>query len=58
LWSAVSLDRVHWQLEGEILGAPGVEYFYAALVGNQLFSIQAPQGDVGTTLVGVTVQQP
>jgi len=58
LWSAVSTDRVSWQLEGEILGAPGVEYFYSTLVGNRLFTIRAPQGGVGTTLVGVTVQQP
>lgn len=58
LWSAVSTDRVHWQLEGEILGAPGLEYFYSTLVGDRLFSIQAPQGDVGTTLVGMTLEQP
>ena len=58
LWSAVSTDRIQWQVEGEILGAPGVEYFYSTLVGNRLYSIQAPQGGVGTTLIGVTVQQP
>jgi hypothetical protein len=58
VWSAVSSDRVTWQLEGQILGAPGVEYFYSALVGDRLYTLQAAQGMAGTTLVGLTVGQP
>jgi hypothetical protein len=60
LWSAVSTDRVHWSVEGEILGEPGVNYLYCALVGDRLFTLQAPQGPLvnSTTLAGVTVQMP
>jgi len=60
LWSAVSTDRVTWQVEGQILGAPGVQYFYSALVGDRLFTIQAPQAPTpwSTTLVDLTVVQP
>jgi hypothetical protein len=60
LWSAVSADRVHWSIEGEILGAPGVNYLYCALVGDQLFTLLAPQGPLvnSTTLVSTTVQMP
>jgi len=60
LWSAVSTDRVHWSIEGEILGAPGLNYLYSALVGDQLFTLQAPQGPLvnSTTLVSATVQMP
>jgi hypothetical protein len=60
LWSAVSTDRVTWHIEGQILGAPGVQYFYSALVGDRLFSVQAPQSPAtwSTTLVDLTVVQP
>ena len=58
LWSAVSVDQVHWQLEGEILGEPGLEYFYSALVDDRLFTLRSPQGAFAPTLVGVTVQMP
>lgn len=60
LWSAVSTDRVHWSIEGEILGAPGLNYLYCALVGDQLFTLLAPQGPLvnSTTLVSATVQMP
>lgn len=60
LWSAVSIDRVHWSIEGEILGAPGLNYLYCALVGDQLFTLLAPQGPLvnSTTLVSATVQMP
>jgi hypothetical protein len=60
LWSAVSTDRVNWSVEGEILGGPGFNYLYSALVGGRLFTLQAPQGPLvnSTTLVSVTVQMP
>jgi len=43
VWSAVSVDRVSWQLEGEILGAPGVEYIYSTLLGDHLYTIETSQ---------------
>ena len=58
LWSAVSVDQVHWQIEGEILGEPGLEYFYSTLVGDRLFTLRLPLGGFAATLVGVTVQMP
>ena len=60
LWSAVSTDRVHWFVEGEILGEPGINYLYCALVGERLFTLQAPQGPLvnSTTLASVTIQMP
>ena len=60
LWSAVSTDRVHWSVEGEILGEPGINYLYCALVGERLFTLQAPQGPLvnSTTLASVTIQMP
>ena len=58
LWSAVSVDQVYWQVEGEILGEPGLEYFYSALVDDRLFTLRSPQGAFAPTLVGVTVQMP
>jgi hypothetical protein len=58
LWSAVSSDRVNWQLEGEILGDAGAQYFYSVLVGNRLFTLREPVGTAVTTLVGLTLDQP
>lgn len=60
LWSAVSTDRITWQVEGQILGAPGVQYFYSAVVGDRLFSVMAPQAPAtwSTTLVELNVAQP
>lgn len=60
LWSAVSTDRVHWSVEGEILGAPGVQYLYCALVDDRLYTLQAPQGPLvnTTTLATATVHMP
>jgi hypothetical protein len=60
LWSAVSTNRITWQVEGEVLGAPGVEYFYSALVGDRLYTLESPQGPAAgtTTLVGATILMP
>jgi hypothetical protein len=56
LWTAVSTDRVHWQLENELMGAAGFN-FYAALAENQVLLIQkAPSGS--SSLVVSTVTMP
>jgi hypothetical protein len=44
IWSAVSVDRLSWQIEGQILGAPGVEYLYSTVLDNHLYSVQSSQG--------------
>ena len=60
LWSAVSTDMEHWRLEGEILGEPGLNYFYSALVDDHLYTVQAPadMNDQFIKLMTVTVTMP
>lgn len=60
LWSAVSTDLLNWQLEGEMVGAPGVNYLYSALVDDHLYTLRA-LGDLSTSaleLVTLTVAMP
>ena len=40
MWSAVSTDREHWQLEGAVLGAEGTDLYYSAMVDEQLVFIR------------------
>lgn len=40
IFSAVSRDRQHWQLEGELLGQSGSNLYYSALVGNRLYFLR------------------
>lgn len=44
IWTALSTDRVHWQLEGELLGDESVSYYYASLVDDRLITIMLPIG--------------
>ncbi len=44
LWSAVSVDQVHWQFEGELMGAPGTNLYYSALAGDRLMFIRQDPG--------------
>jgi hypothetical protein len=37
LWSAVSTDKRTWQIEGELIGAPGTDVYYATVVDSQLY---------------------
>jgi hypothetical protein len=36
LWTAVSTDREHWQIEGELLGAVGANLYYSAMAGDKV----------------------
>ena len=58
--SAISTDLVHWQLEGEILGEPGLNYFYSALVDDHVYTVETPQDMTVefSRLVTVTVTMP
>ena len=58
LWSAISTDQVQWQIEGEILGEPGLEYLYSVIVDDRLFTLRSPQGVFDPRLVSLTVQMP
>ena len=44
LFSAVSTDREHWQLEGELLGAPGTSLYYSSLVDDHLVFVRRDDG--------------
>jgi len=60
LWAAVSTDLVTWHFEGTILDDPSFNYFYSAMVGDQLYTIQAPPVSPAqnTRLVRVLVSMP
>lgn len=60
LWSAVSRDLRAWQVEGELLGAPGSDLWYSALVGERLVFIRRDRDadGPGHRLAVATVQMP
>jgi len=56
LWSAVSTDRVHWQLEGELLGDSTSNLLYANVVGDKVVFLRRDAGQsyrlsIATTLM-------
>ncbi len=44
MWSAVSTDRAHWQVEGELLGDVASNLYYAAMVDDQVVFIRQDNG--------------
>ncbi len=44
LWSAVSADKLHWQVEGQLLGGPRTDLFYSSLAGNRLVFLRRDAG--------------
>lgn len=44
LWSAVSTDKTHWQVEDELIGAVGSNIYYAALAGARLVFVRQDAG--------------
>ena len=46
VFSAVSRDRTHWEFEAELLGAPGTDLYYTALVGNRLYFLREDAGQL------------
>ncbi len=44
VWSAVSTDLATWQDEGELLGAPGVDIYYAAWVDDHVVFVRVEGG--------------
>ncbi|HWK90499.1 MAG TPA: hypothetical protein VNP72_10970 [Longimicrobium sp.] len=57
MFSAVSLDRRHWQVEGELMGAEGTDIFYAALLDERVVFIRRAAG-LPTRLGIATVRMP
>jgi hypothetical protein len=58
LWTAVSLDRQRWQVEGELLGAETTDLYYAALLDERLFFIRRDRADGRFRLAAATVRMP
>lgn len=57
LWSAVSLDKETWQLEGQVAGNSSVDLYYATLAGSHLYFIRRDLGG-SFRLASVTMQMP
>jgi hypothetical protein len=57
IWSAVSNDKTHWQLEGELMGAPGSDLYYSTLVDEHLVFIRKDAG-LPRRLATATVEMP
>jgi hypothetical protein len=57
IWSAVSVDLVNWQIEGQLLGAPGTNLYYPSLVDGHLIFVRQ---DVGgpMAIATATVSMP
>jgi hypothetical protein len=57
LWSAVSTDRVHWQVEGVLLGSDNSNLFYPSLVNERLVFLRSDDGG-NLRLATATVRMP
>jgi hypothetical protein len=44
LWSAVSTDKRTWQIEGELIGALGIDVYYATVVDDRLYFLTNTTG--------------
>jgi hypothetical protein len=52
LWTAVSTDREHWQIEGELLGALGANLYYSAMEGDKVVFVL---GGVGLSMASISM---
>lgn len=57
IFSAVSLDRTHWRTEGELVGAPGIDFFYSVLVQDRLYFLRQAGSELRHLAV-VTLTMP
>ena len=58
LWSAVSLDKVTWQLEGQLIGGPNSNILYSSLVGNMLVFLRQDLNGTPRGVAFSTVSMP
>lgn len=57
LWSAVSTDLQHWQVEGELIGSSTSNFRYPSLAGDRLVFLREDDGDVNRIAIA-TVAMP
>ena len=57
LWSAVSIDFQHWQIEGVLLNSPDANLLYSALARNHLYFLRQGPDHV-THLATVALEMP
>jgi hypothetical protein len=57
IWSAVSQDKVNWQLEGQLLASPGTNFSYCTLVDDRLIFMRQ-DGTLPRRLAIATVVMP
>jgi len=57
IWSAVSTDRLNWQVEGEIIGAAGSNIYYSAFFGDEVLFVRS-DGDGPLVLAIAHVRMP
>jgi hypothetical protein len=57
LWSAVSTDRQHWQIESELLGDATSNLMYSSLDGDQLVFLRRDVGDAWRLAIA-TIRMP
>ena len=57
IWTAVSPDRVHWQVEGPLMSAPGSNLYYSSLAGNRLAFVRRDASGVQTLGIA-TISMP
>jgi hypothetical protein len=60
IYSALSEDGIHWQVEGVVLGGGDEDYFYSSLVGDLLVFIRTVKGvhRLGSVRIGPLVPLP
>ncbi len=57
LWSAVSTDKINWELEGQLIGSPGANFLYCTLVDDRLIFMRQ-DGTLPRRLAIATVLMP
>jgi len=57
LWSAVSTDKINWELEGQLIGSPGSNFLYCTLVDDRLIFMRQ-DGTLPRRLAIATVLMP
>ena len=64
LWSAVSTDEEHWQVEGQLMGQSTGNFYYVSVVDSTLVAMRdvsdgAPTGaGLGRYLATATIRMP
>ena len=57
IFTAVSQDRSRWQFEAELVSAPGIDFYYTAVVGDRLYFLRQDAGQL-RRLAAITLVMP